>query len=298
MGTPDFSVPILEALALAGHDIAAVYCQPPRAAGRGQNVCRSPVHLIAEKRGYDIHTPISFKDVAVQESFRDLKLDVAIVAAYGLILPKPILDGPDLGCLNVHASLLPRWRGAAPIQRAILAGDTKTGVTIMQMDEELDTGPLLMKESVTITKEVTGQSLHDQLSELGAKLIVETLSSIGTGTVKSVPQSRQGVTYASKLHGKERRIDWRMTSIGIDRQVRAFAVKPGAWFEYGTDRIKVLKSKPIKGSGPPGIVLEGMSVACGEGVLQVETVQPSGKTPMDAVDFLNGYDMPPGTILT
>ena len=298
MGTPDFSVPILEALALAGHDIVAVYCQPPRAAGRGQNVCRSPVNLLAEQRGYDLRTPISFKDVTVQKSFRDLNLDVAVVAAYGLILPKPILEGPNLGCLNVHASLLPRWRGAAPIQRAILAGDEKTGVTIMKMDEELDTGPLLMKESVNITDEVTGQSLHDHLSELGARLIVEALSSIGTGTIKVVPQSRQGVTYASKLQGEERRIDWRMTSIGIHRQVRAFAVRPGAWFKYGKDRIKVLKSKPINGSGTPGIVLEGMSVACGEGVLQMETVQPSGKNPMDAADFLNGYDLPPGTLLT
>lgn len=298
MGTPQFSVPILEELAIAGYDIAAVYCQPPRSAGRGKKQRLSPIHMVAAEEGYNVRTPVSLKDTMVQKHFQNLNLDVAVVAAYGLILPNSILGAPRLGCFNVHASLLPRWRGAAPIQRAILTGDAETGVTIMQMETGLDSGPLLMQESVPITDELTGQTLQDQLSNLGAKLIVRALSGIEAGTLKAVPQGKNGITYAAKLNKNEGRINWRMTSFQIDRQVRALNSWPGAWFDYGEDQIKVLKSRPVIGLGAPGTVLEGLAVACGEGVLQLETVQRAGKGPVAATEFLNGYDLPPGTLLT
>ena len=297
MGTPDFAVPILRALAKTGHQIVAVYCQPPRNAGRGQKKRLSPVHSEALEQGYEVRVPTDLQNKNVQESFRDLNLDVAVVAAYGLILPKTILRAPINGCLNVHASLLPRWRGAAPIQRSILAGDRETGVTIMQMDQGLDTGPILIKERIPITAKTTGQSLHDQLSVMGAGLIIEALSGVISGVLKPLPQPRHGICYAVKLDRNDGCINWKMTSQEIDRQVRAFSASPGAWFKYGEDRIKVLKSKPVDGSGVPGLVFEGLAVSCGEGVLQLESVQRPGKVPMDATEFLNGYDIPPGTIL-
>ena len=298
MGTPNFSVPILEILGSTGYDIAAVYCQPPRPAGRGHKKRLSPIHMVAEEEGYNILTPASLKDTMVQKYFQNLNLDVAVVAAYGLILPNSFLQAPRFGCLNIHASLLPRWRGAAPIQRAILAGDTETGITIMQMEKGLDTGPLLMKESIPIPDEITDRILQDQLSNLGAKLIVKSLSGIEAGTLTAVSQGKNGVTYAAKLSKHEGHINWRMTSFQIDRQVRALNSWPGAWFEHGEDLIKVLKSRPVNGMGVPGTVLEGLAVACGEGVLQLETVQRSGRGPMAVTEFLNGYHLPPGTLLT
>ena len=300
MGTPNFSVPILRALADGGYDIAAVYCQPPRAAGRGQKEKLSPVHQLALSLDIEVRTPASLKLKDVQTDFLGLELDVAVVAAYGLILPAAILESPNHGCLNVHASLLPRWRGAAPIQRAILAGDTESGVTIMQMDEGLDTGDMLRRASVAITSDTTGQSLHDDLSLLGARLIGETLNSMSRATLAPMPQPHAGVTYARKLARKEGKIDWHKSAVEIDRQIRAFTPWPGAWFQYGGDRFKILSAVPVCGSGAAGsagAVLDGLTVACGEGVLQIKTIQRAGKGSMTVDDFLNGYDLPPGTLL-
>ena len=297
MGTPEFAVPILEALAITGHQIAAVYSQPPRIAGRGQKERISRVHSKALSHGFEVRTPVNFKDVKEQEYFHQLNLDVAVVAAYGLILPKSVLSAPNQGCINIHASLLPRWRGAAPIQRAIMAGDTETGITIMKMDQGLDTGPVLLQKSNLITEETTGQSLHDQLSALGAKLIIQALNDMISKRLVPRPQSKQGVTYAAKLEKEDGRINWAKSSAEIDRQVRALSKSPGAWFEYGNDRVKVLKSQPLIGSGKPGQVIDGLSVCCGDGVLQLEMVQRPGKNPMSASEFLNGYDVPSGTVL-
>jgi len=300
MGTPDFSVPILQALAEDGHDIAAVYCQPPRAAGRGQKEKLSPVHKRALSLDIEARTPVSLKPENVQNDFAGLDLDVAVVAAYGLILPAAILTSPKHGCLNVHASLLPRWRGAAPIQRAILAGDAESGVTIMQMDEGLDTGDMLKRAPVAITSDTTGRSLHDDLSLLGARLIVDTLANISSASLAPVPQSESGVTYAPKLAREEGRIDWHKSAAEIDRQIRAFTPWPGAWFEHGGDRFKILSAVPALGSGvvgSAGAVLNGLTVACGQGALQIKTIQRAGKGTMIVDDFLNGYDLPPGTLL-
>jgi len=297
MGTPDFSVPILQALVDAGHEVVCVYCQPPRAAGRGQKERLSPVHAAALDHGIEVRTPAKLKSAEDQEAFADLKLDVAVVAAYGLILPKEILEAPKHGCINVHASLLPRWRGAAPIQRAILAGDSESGVTIMQMDEGLDTGDMLLREPVAISAKTTGQSLHDELSIMGARLALEALSGITNGSLSPVSQPDDGVTYASKLEREEGRIDWRKSAREIDHQIRAFTPWPGAWFEYEGERLKVLKALPVDGSGPAGTILDGLTIACGDGALRVETIQRAGKGPMAAQDFLNGYDLPAGTVL-
>ena len=234
MGTPEFAVPILEALAITGHQIAAVYSQPPRIAGRGQKERISRVHSKALSHGFEVRTPVNFKDVKEQEYFHQLNLDVAVVAAYGLILPESVLSAPNQGCINIHASLLPRWRGAAPIQRAIMAGDTETGITIMKMDQGLDTGPVLLQKSYLITKETTGQSLHDQLAALGAKLIIQALNDMISKRLVPRPQSKQGVTYAAKLEKEDGRINWAKSSAEIDRQVRALSKSPGAWFEYST----------------------------------------------------------------
>ena len=303
MGTPDFSVPILQALAESGHDIVAVYCQPPRAAGRGQKEQLSPVHKLALSLDIETRMPVSLKSESVQNDFADLGLDVAVVAAYGLILPAAILMSPKYGCLNVHASLLPRWRGAAPIQRAILAGDAESGVTIMQMDEGLDTGDMLNSAPVPITSDTTSETLHDDLSLLGARLIGETLAGISSASLLPVPQPEAGVTYAPKLAREEGKIDWHESAAAIDRQIRAFSPWPGAWFEHGGDRFKILSAVPARNSGVPGsssaagVVLDRLNVACGQGSLQIKTIQRAGKGPMTVDDFLNGYDLPPGTHL-
>jgi methionyl-tRNA formyltransferase len=298
MGTPDFSVPILENLIHAGHEVAAVYSQPARPAGRGQQLRPSPVAACAEARGIPVRTPKSLKSVEEQRAFADLKTDVAIVAAYGLILPKAILDAPRQGCINVHASLLPRWRGAAPVQRCIEAGDAHTGVTIMQMDEGLDTGAMLLSESLPLTPTTTGGSLHDDLSAMGARLAVEALKRLEAGSLLAVPQPPEGVTYAAKLAKEEGRIDWRRRAIELDRQLRALTPWPGMWFELNGERIKLISASPVDGKGEPGEVLDDkLTVACGEGALACQTLQRAGKAPMPAADLLRGFAIPAGTRL-
>ena len=297
MGTPDFSVPALAALIDAGHEIVCVYSQPPRPAGRGHKERPSAVHAAALKRGLPVRTPVSLKNADAQAEFAALDLDIAIVVAYGLILPKAILAAPRLGCLNIHASLLPRWRGAAPIQRAILAGDTETGVTIMQMDEGLDTGAMLLTRKLPITASTNAGALHDALSALGASMIVDALD--GIETLKPVPQPAEGVTYAAKITRDEARIDWTKNAAEIDRQIRAFAPVPGAWFQNGADRIKVLAATPAKSSGMAGTVIDALpTVACGEGGLILTRVQREGKGPMAIGDFLRGYALPVGAKLS
>lgn len=295
MGTPDFSVPAFDALREAGHEIACVYTQPPRPAGRGQKERKSPVQLAAEAAGIEVRTPASLKDADAQAAFAALDLEAAVVVAYGLILPAPILDAPRRGCINIHASLLPRWRGAAPIQRALLAGDGETGVTIMQMDEGLDTGPVLLRESVEITEDMNAGELHDALAELGGRLIVDALAGLEDGSVKPSPQIEDGVTYAHKLERGEERIDWSRDAAEVARHVRGFAPWPGAWFEYDGDRIKVLAAEVTDGSGAPGEVLDDdLTVACGSGALRLLRVQRAGRAAMDAEAYLRGQAVPKG----
>lgn len=302
MGTPDFAVPTLQALAEAGHEIAAVYSQPPRPAGRGQKDRPSPVQAFAESQGWPVRTPKSLKTPEAQADFAALKLDAAVVVAYGLILPQAVLDAPRLGCVNVHASLLPRWRGAAPIQRAILAGDTETGVTIMQMEAGLDTGPMLLREAVPITAETTAQGLHDRLAALGAAMINKALGGLLDGSLAATPQPAEGVTYAEKLDKAEGRLDWRESAVALDRRVRAFTPWPGAYFEVemekGRERVKVLAAEPLDEGGAPGMVLDDRAtIACGEGALRLVKLQRAGKAPMAADAFLRGFDLPGGTVL-
>ncbi|HLJ20014.1 MAG TPA: methionyl-tRNA formyltransferase [Stellaceae bacterium] len=299
MGTPDFAVPILRALVAAGHEVVAVYTQPPRPAGRGHRAQPSPVQAAAEAARIPVHVPTKL-DAAEQERFRALELDAAVVAAYGLILPKPVLEAPRLGCLNVHASLLPRWRGAAPIQRAILAGDQETGITVMQMDTGLDTGPMLLAESVPIGPETTAGMLHDRLAAVGARLIVRALARRADGTLVARPQPAEGVTYAKKLARDEGRLDWTKPAVELDRAVRALNPAPGVWFEHGGERIKVLAAAPAeqRAEVPPGTVFDGtLTVACGAGALRLTRLQRAGRAPVDADAFLRGYALPPGTRL-
>jgi methionyl-tRNA formyltransferase len=299
MGTPDFSVPILGALRAAGHEVVCVYSQPPRPAGRGHKPQPSPVQRAAEDAGIPVRTPAKLS-AEEAESFRALGLDAAVVAAYGLILPKAVLAAPRLGCLNVHASLLPRWRGAAPIQRAILAGNSETGVTIMQMDEGLDTGPMLLCETVPIGPETTASSLHDALAELGARLIVPALEGRAAGTLIPRPQPAEGVTYARKLGRDEGRLDWSRPAAQLARAVRALNPAPGVWFEHAGERIKVLAADAIEdGDGAvPGTILDdALTVACGIGALRLTRLQRAGRGPMAAADLLRGYALPRGTRL-
>ncbi|MGF1631553.1 MAG: methionyl-tRNA formyltransferase [Kiloniellaceae bacterium] len=302
MGTPDFAVPTLTALAAAGHTIAAVYAQPPRPAGRGQKPRPSPVQVFAEKQGWPVLTPKTLKSADAQADFASLDLDVAVVVAYGLLLPQAILDAPRLGCVNVHASLLPRWRGAAPIQRAILAGDRESGITIMQMEAGLDTGPMLLQRAVPIAAETTAQDLHDRLADLGAEMINEALEGLAGHCLQPVPQPAEGVTYAAKLEKSEGRLDWRESAAVLDRRVRAFTPWPGAYFEVEgertRERLKVLAAEPRPESGAPGTVLDGKAtVACGAGALRLLKVQRAGKAPMAIEAFLRGFALPPGTVL-
>ncbi|MFZ5791537.1 MAG: methionyl-tRNA formyltransferase [Pseudomonadota bacterium] len=307
MGTPDFACPALEALIAAGHEIAAVYCQPPRPAGRGQRPQASPVQRLAERRGLPLRMPTGLKDEAEQAAFRALGLDAAVVVAYGLILPKAVLEAPRLGCLNIHASLLPRWRGAAPIQRAILAGDAETGITIMQMDPGLDTGPILMQEAVPIGIADTAADLHDRLAALGARMIVATLAGLSAGKLVARPQPADGATYAAKLDRTEARIDWREPATLIERRLRAFTPWPGLWFEARGERLRlvgahVLAGAPAAGSAP-GTVLAprdgaAFAVACGEGTaLALDSLQRAGRGALPAADFLRGFALEPGTRL-
>ena len=302
MATPEFSVPALESLLNAGHEIVAVYSQPPRKSGRGMTQRLSPVHAYAEDHGLTVLTPLNFKDPATIEAFAAHGADVAVVVAYGLILPGEILAAPRYGCLNIHASLLPRWRGAAPIQRAIMAGDSETGVSIMQMDAGLDTGDVLMMEKMAISPAATAASLHDQLSQLGAQLIVKVLEDLAKGKLTPVPQSAEGITYAQKITTSEGRIDWRRPADEIDRHIRALTPWPGAWFEAKHSgknyRIKVKKASVAEGKGTPGEVLDThFLVACGHGALRIEQVQREGRSPANAEDFLRGFAVAPGTVL-
>ncbi len=299
MGTPDFSVPILDALVGAGHELVRVYAQPPRPAGRGQKPRPSPVEARAKALGLVVSTPTSLKGSEEQAELQALGLDAAVVAAYGLILPKAILEAPRLGAVNVHASLLPRWRGAAPIQRALMEGDEETGVTIMQMDEGLDTGAVLIAERVAITADATGQSLHDALSRLGARLVLDALEGLAAGRLRPTPQPGAGVTYAKKLAREDGRLDWRRPAAELDRLVRALDPWPGAFFEYANERIKVLGAEPRDQAGAPGTVLDGgLTVACGEGALGLLRLQRAGRAPMNAEALLRGHPIPAGAVLS
>jgi methionyl-tRNA formyltransferase len=299
MGTPDFAVPSLAALIEAGHDVVCVYSQPPRPAGRGHHEQVSPVHAYALAHGLPVRHPKSLKPAEEHEAFHALDLDAAVVAAYGLILPMPILDAPRLGCLNVHASLLPRWRGAAPIHRAILAGDAETGVTIMQMDAGLDTGAMLLTESVPITATTTTSALHDTLAALGARMVVRALAGLAAGNLVARPQPDEGVTYARKLEKGEGQFDWTRPAVDLERQVRAFNPWPGMWCHAGGERLKVLSAEAMAGEGTPGTVIAApLVVACGDGALRLLQVQRAGKAPMAAEDLLRGFAVPPGSVFT
>ncbi|MAU53720.1 MAG: methionyl-tRNA formyltransferase [Roseovarius sp.] len=296
MGTPEFSVPVLEALVAAGHEIAAVYCQPPRPAGRGKKDRPSPVQARAEALGLPVRHPASLKGEAEQAAFAALDADVAVVVAYGLILPQAVLDTPRLGCLNIHASLLPRWRGAAPIHRAIMAGDEETGVCIMRMEAGLDTGPVLLREAVAIGAEETTGRLHDRLSALGARLIVAALARLPDLTPE--PQPGTGVTYAAKIDKAEAWIDWTRPAPEVDRQIRGLSPFPGAWFEMQGARIKVLASRLGEGAGAPGEVLDtAPTVACGTGAVRLLRLQRAGRAAQDGPEFLRGTPLAPGTRL-
>ncbi len=295
MGTPDFSVPVLQALAQAGHEIAAVYCQPPRPAGRGKKDRPSAVQRCAEGLGLTVRHPKSLKTPEAQAEFAGLQADVAVVVAYGLILPQAVLDAPKHGCLNIHASLLPRWRGAAPIHRAIMAGDAETGVCIMQMEAGLDTGPVLLRRSLTIgTTETTGE-LHDRLSALGAIAIVEALADLTTLSPRAQPED--GVTYAAKIDKAEARVDWAQDAAQIDRLIRGLSPFPGAWTMVNGRRVKLLRSQLAHGAGQAGTVLDGFTIACGSGAVGITEVQPEGKGPMSVSDWLRGARLEPGTRL-
>ena len=292
MGTPDFSVPVLEALAQQ-HEIVAVYCQPPRPAGRGKADRASPVQARAEALGLAVRHPISLRDPAAQVEFAGFGADIAVVVAYGLILPQAVLDAPRLGCLNIHASLLPRWRGAAPIHRAIMAGDAETGICIMQMEAGLDTGPVLLRQSTPIAKAETTAELHDRLSTLGAALICTALAAL---PLPAVAQSEQGITYAAKIDKSEARIDWARPAIEVDRQIRGLSAFPGAWCEVAGERVKLLRSVVSDGQGEAGQVLSGFTVACGEGAVEITVAQREGKRPMPVAEVLKGLRLPPRLI--
>jgi len=297
MGTPDFAAQALEAIITAGHEVVAVYSQPPRPAGRGQELRKSPVHVLAESHDLDVRTPVSLKTAEAQADFAALNADIAVVAAYGLILPQAVLAAPRFGCLNIHASLLPRWRGAAPIQRAILAGDAQTGITIMQMDAGLDTGAMLRREALPIGARTTAGKLHDALAEMGARLIVETLAA---SLPQAMPQPEAGVTYAAKISPAEAQIDWSKDAAALERQIRAFAPVPGAWCLLPDGaRLKLLGADVMARSGAPGIALDDvLTIACGQDALRLTLLQKAGKKPMSGVDFLRGQKLPAGSQLT
>lgn len=288
MGTPEFSVPALQAIA-ARHEVVCVYSQPPRAAGRGQKPRPSPVQAAAEALGIPVRTPVRLKEAEEQADFAALGADVAVVVAYGLILPQPVLDAPRLGCLNIHASLLPRWRGAAPIHRAVMAGDAETGVAIMRMEAGLDTGPVLAEARTPIGAGETTADLHDRLSAMGADLIVKVLDRL---PLPAVPQPAEGVTYAAKIDKAEARVDWTRPAAEVDRLIRGLSPFPGAWCIAGAERLKLLRSRLTEGQGAPGEVLGGLVVACGEGAVEITKVQREGKRPMPAAEALRGMALP------
>src|SRR5216684_730112 len=302
LGTSAFAVPALGALVDAGHDVMAVYTRAPKPAGRGQQERRTPVHELADTLGLPVHTPRSLKSDEEAAAFKALDLDAAVVVSYGHILPKSFLAAPVLGCINIHGSLLPRWRGAAPIHRAILAGDAETGVTTMHMDEGLDTGPMLLAERTPISAADTAETLHDRLAELGARLIVSTLDGLVTRAIEAVPQSEAGVTYAHKLGKEEGALDWRRPAAELERKVRAFHPWPGTWFDFQGERIKVLAAGLALAGGAPGTVSVGRDgfpvVACGIGGLKLLKLQRAGKSVQSADAFLRGFALPQGTVLS
>ena len=302
LGTPDFAVTALAALVDSGHEIACVYSQPPAPRGRGQALKPSPVHAYAEERGIPVRTPASMRDPAEIEAFAALSLDAGVVVAFGQILPGAVLDAPRLGCFNLHASLLPRWRGAAPIQRAIMAGDAVTGVEVMQMTEGLDEGPVLASQTVRIDGLETAGSLHDRLAEVGAGLLAKAMAAVERGEAVATPQAEEGATYAKKIRPKEARIAWAKPAAEVDRKIRGLSPFPGAWFELPTEkgpvRVKALLSRLEDGAGAPGQVLDaGLLVACGEGAVRLLRVQREGKGPQDAEVFLRGLPVGAGTEL-
>lgn len=298
MGTPDFAVPVLEAFIANSDEIVAVYSQPPRPAGRGQKLTPSPVQACAERHGLTVRHPVSLKTPEAQAEFAAWKADAAVVVAYGLLLPKPVLDAPRLGCFNLHASLLPRWRGAAPIQRAIMAGDSETGVCAMQMDVGLDTGPVLACEKVSIGPRMSVSELHDELVRVGAPLMVRALHGFAEGKITPQPQPEDGVTYAAKLAKDEGRIDWTKSAAEIDRMIRALNPGPGTFFELNGERIKVLAAEPAAGRGAAGTTLDDAgTVACGEGALKLLKLQRPSKSAVAIADFLRGLPLPKGTKL-
>ena len=317
MGTPDFAVPTLSEIIGAGHDVIAVYTQPPRRAGRGMEETKGPVHRYAEAASIPVYTPKSLKSEAEQAIFTNHNADVAIVVAYGLILPQPILNAPREGCLNLHASKLPRWRGAAPIQRAIMAGDTETAASVMRMDAGLDTGPICLAEFVPIGPTTTAGELHDTLAKLGGSLMIRALAALQRGSLDATPQPTEGITYASKLNKAESRIDFNRAANDVHNQIRGLSPFPGAWFETTAggkiERIKALKSEIAEGNGTPGEVLAPLSVsdapkpemphedaliiACLHGAVKLTAVQRAGKKPMTAEQLLRGFPLPPGTLL-
>ncbi len=300
MGTPPFAATILAALLAAGHQILAVYTQPPRPAGRGHRLQASAVQQLAETRNVPVRCPARLRSEAVEAEFAALNADAAVVAAYGLILPRPVLLAPRLGCLNVHASLLPRWRGAAPVQRALLAGDRESGVTIMQMEEGLDTGPILLQQALPIGPATTAGLLTEALARLGGALVVKALESAGRGELTPQPQPLDGVTYAPKVRREEGRLAWRQSAMELERRVRALDPWPGAFFEYRGENIRVLGAAALGGepAAAPGTVLgAGLSIACGTGALRLLRLQRPGRGPLDAAAFVRGFPIPPGTLL-
>ena len=300
MGTPVFAAAILRDLLAAGHRVLAVYTQPPRPAGRGHRPQPSPVQLFAAERGLSVRHPLTLRRTEEQTFFRELGVDAAVVAAYGLILPSEILAVPRLRCLNVHASLLPCWRGAAPIQRALLAGDRATGITIMQMEEGLDTGPILLQEEMAIGRDATGATLSAELAALGGRLMLAALEGLAQGRLVPRPQPQEGATYAAKIRSSEGRLDWRLGSIELERRVRAFDPWPCAFFEFRGERVRVHAALDLPGpaGGAPGTVLDDrLTVACGEGVLRLLRLQRPGRAPLKAPALLRGFPIPPGTVL-
>lgn len=299
MGTPAFSLPTLQTLLHSPHQVVAVYSQPPRPSGRGHRIQKSPIHECAEAAGIPVFTPLNLKGEVEQAVFARHHADLAIVIAYGLILPQAILDAPRLGCLNVHASLLPRWRGAAPIHRAIEAGDTETGITIMKMDAGLDTGPMLLKRTLPITPQMTTSMLHDDLSTMGGELLLEAIDDYAAGALLPVSQPTEGITYAHKLTREEGAIDWRSSADELMRKIQALTPRPGVWFDHNGIRLKILKANVIPDcTGEPGTVLDDrLTIACGTGALRPTILQRPGGAPLDANAFLRGYPLPAGTRL-
>ena len=296
MGTPDFAVPTLTEIVAAGHEVVAVYTRAPKPAGRGQAERKSPVHVAAEGFGIPVRTPKSLRNDDEQAAFAALDADVGVIVAYGLILPKPILEAPRFGCLNLHGSLLPRWRGAAPIQRAVLAGDTRTGVMVMQMDEGLDTGPVGLVDEMPIGPDMTTGELHDRMMRVGADLMGRALAALERGSLTFTPQAEDGVTYAKKIEKAESRIDWSKPAAEVHNLIRGMSPFPGAWFELElggvATRVKALRSTLAEGSGAPGTILSDLTIACGDGAVRLLSVQREGKAAMDAATFMRGAVLP------